>query len=477
MQQTAQIRWFYGIAAGYALLNAIFIANNWLWLIGLPLVVAVGFLALARLDKLFLLITFLTPLSVNLIDKDFGFGLNLPTEPLIFGAMLLFFYKIATGATYDKRVLKHPITWAILFGLVWIAFTTLTSSMILVSFKFLLARLWFVVTFYFLAIKLFADLKNIKTFLWLFIVGVFITCIYTVIRHAQWGFGDQPAHWVMTPFYNDHTSYGAVLAFIVPVILGFLIKGRMEPFTRALVAVLFTGIIIATILSYTRAAWVGLVAAVGVYVVMLLRIRFTTLFFVGLTVVGIVMASWSQIMMRLEKNDTQSSKDLAKHIQSVSNVTSDASNLERINRWQSALRMFEERPITGFGPGTYMFKYAPYQFSYEKTRISTNNADGGNAHSEYIGPLAEQGVFGMLSFVWLVIVTLYTAIILFPKVKDPEVRMILQTCMLGLITYYIHGFLNNFLDTDKASVPFWGYTAIIVAIQLYHTGERSSQNA
>jgi hypothetical protein len=39
--------------------------------------------------------------------------------------------------------------------------------------------------------------------------------------------------------------------------------------------------------------------------------------------------------------------------------------------------------------------------------------------------------------------------------------------ILGLITYYIHGILNNFLDTDKASAPFWGYTAIIVALDIY----------
>ena len=36
------------------------------------------------------------------------------------------------------------------------------------------------------------------------------------------------------------------------------------------------------------------------------------------------------------------------------------------------------------------------------------------------------------------------------------------------MTYYIHGFLNNFLDTDKAAVPFWGFVAIIVALDVYH---------
>ena len=40
--------------------------------------------------------------------------------------------------------------------------------------------------------------------------------------------------------------------------------------------------------------------------------------------------------------------------------------------------------------------------------------------------------------------------------------------LLGFITYIIHGTLNNFLDSDKASVPFWGFIAMIVAIDIYH---------
>jgi hypothetical protein len=28
--------------------------------------------------------------------------------------------------------------------------------------------------------------------------------------------------------------------------------------------------------------------------------------------------------------------------------------------------------------------------------------------------------------------------------------------------------MNDFLDTDKASVPFWGFIAILVALDLYY---------
>jgi hypothetical protein len=38
--------------------------------------------------------------------------------------------------------------------------------------------------------------------------------------------------------------------------------------------------------------------------------------------------------------------------------------------------------------------------------------------------------------------------------------------IVGLITYYGHGLMNNFLDTDKASVPFWGFTAMVVSLDL-----------
>ena len=56
------------------------------------------------------------------------------------------------------------------------------------------------------------------------------------------------------------------------------------------------------------------------------------------------------------------------------------------------IRMFKDRPLLGHGPGTYMFLYAPYQKPSEKTIISTNAGNRGNAHSEYLGPMAESGI-------------------------------------------------------------------------------------
>lgn len=126
------------------------------------------------------------------------------------------------------------------------------------------------------------------------------------------------------------------------------------------------------------------------------------------------------------------------------------------------------------GPGTYQFVYAPFQHSKNRTIISTNAGDGGNAHSEYIGPLAETGIVGLLTFLLIIGFTLYYANITYFKTKNKNTKLLTMISLMAMISYYIHGFLNNFLDTDKLSVPFWGFTAIIVTLNLYYSDDEEN---
>jgi O-antigen ligase len=227
----------------------------------------------------------------------------------------------------------------------------------------------------------------------------------------------------------------------------------------------------ALVLSYCRAAWLSLAFAAGVLFIVLFRIKFKWILFVSV-ILGIIFYLFSfQILDRLEKNRQGPSANFVEHLRSISNISTDNSNLERINRWQSALRMFEDRPLFGYGPGTYQFEYAPYQRAKEKTLISTNAGDKGNAHSEYIGPLAEQGFPGMALVFFLVGTFIIVAMRTYRRSADPEVRMLSLSLMLALLTYFMHGTMNNFLDTDKASVPVWGFMAAIVALDIY-SGKR-----
>ena len=472
MLSKIQSYWVVFFTAVFVVSNSILIANEFYWLNLIPIIFAIVLLAFLSLEYLLLIIAFFTPLSISLEGLDLGgIGMFIPTEPLLFGVLILFCLKLFSGEKLDKKLLSYPITHAILFYLVWMGFTIITSEIPLISFKFLLSRLWFVVAFYFLGVQLFKRKKNIRGMIWLYIIPLCFVILNTTYKHALFHFDLESSHLVMYPFFKDHTRYGAVIAMLLPMSLYLLSAKKRRGLAIGLIAILLLGLV----LSYTRAAWVSLIGAMAFAFVLKFRISFVKIVFLVVVGTGVLLFSWSSIVMSLEKNSQDSSSTLSKHVESVSNISTDASNLERINRWNCAIRMFKERPIMGWGPGTYAFQYAPFQRSGEKTIISTNQGDLGNAHSEFLGPLAESGILGMLSFLFLMLMVYYKGMRLYYHLPKGDLKRLIFYTLLALTTYFIHGLLNNFLDTDKLAVPFWGFIAIIVAIDIYHRKEISQE--
>lgn len=479
-RRSTQIILFYSVSILFLALNFYFLVQRETLLISLlPLLAAVVFTALVRMDRLLLLVAFFTPLSLplNKLAAGLSFDMYLPTEPLLFGLLLLFLFKLAENRSFDKSLLKHPISLALYFYLGWMLLTSLTSTMPVVSLKFWLAKVWFLTAFYWMGILLFRNKKNIYWFVGLYCGAFVLVIFYAWSRHLALGFHNvQAAHFVMNPFYKDHTSYGAMLAFFIPFLLGITLFPKLQTSYRLLAALALVLFAVALVLSYSRAAWLSLLVGTSVWLLIRLKIRFRPLFLTAVSTVALVWIFQAPILQFLERNDQESSADLMTHISSMTNVTSDASNLERLNRWSCAIRMFEEKPVFGWGPGTYMFQYAPFQLTRHRTIISTNSANRGNAHSEYLGPLAESGLLGLLSFVVLAALILYRGIHAYSATNDPEARLLLLSAIIGIVTYLVHGLLNNFLDTDKASVPFWAFVAIIVVYDLYTKSEQPASN-
>ena len=447
-------------------LVALAIAYEFWYAFLLPPVLLLVWLTFYRLDWAMWIIVFATPISVNLTDLTGGAGLSVPTEPMLVLVTLIALVKMILHGEFDRNIIRHPISIAIYIYLIWMLFTAITSELPLVSLKQLATRIWFIVPYYFVLAHLFVkNDRNKLTFLWLFLITLTVAATYTLVIHSQYGFTKKTSTWVMFPLFKEHTSYGAVLALMYPAALYLTFRKSSWGF-KAIAAAMLAILTLATVLSYTRAAWLSLVGAGAVYLIYLFRWSKTTVWSLAGIAVLIAVLNFSWISSKFERNRTDSSDDLNEHIASVTNVSTDASNLERINRWNSAIRMFQDRPILGHGPGTYMFLYAPYQKPSEKTIISTNAGNRGNAHSEYLGPLAESGVLGLLTFLGLIISVIAVAINAYARTQDPRLKSLIRVALLGLITYFLHGFLNNFLDMDKASAPFWGFFALLASISV-----------
>ncbi len=452
----------------FALLAVYLIWEDQLIFFAIPLVLLAIYFAIFQTEKLFLSLFLLTPLSFNIEQMTDGFGLFVPTEPLLFGLMLYLLMQQIRKPVLPNFLWKDTLVWTVSLYLLWIFITSLTSEIPVVSFKFLLVKLWFVIPVLFYGANVFLKKSNIRAFLWLFIIGMVIAMVYTLVVHATYDFGEKESHWVMWPFFKDHTIYGAMVAFIVPLLIGLYFSKKHGLLVQVILIGFMVINFIALYFSYTRAAWLSVVAAVIVWGFIHFKIKFRWLLSLGAVIGIFIFFSWTSIEQRLAKNKYEhTTENFEQRIQSAVNVTTDASNLERINRWTCAIDMFNERPWVGFGPGTYAFEYARFQRPENLTIISTNFGDGGNAHSEYLGAMAEMGIFGLVAILALVYAIFYKGIKLYhawPK-EDTEFRVLILAMILALTTYFVHGTLNNYLDTDKASVPIWAICASFITLE------------
>src|SRR5690606_21524938 len=151
----------------------------------IPCFLIVVFLSLFHIKQLLLFVIFCTPLSVSLEEfvMDFPINMFLPTEPILFGIMLLIILKQLKRGTYDKAILNHPLSLALLFYLAWLVISTITSSHPLVSFKFLLNKLWFIIPLFFFGITLYKNQKNMFLVQWLYIISLSIVVVITLVKH------------------------------------------------------------------------------------------------------------------------------------------------------------------------------------------------------------------------------------------------------------------------------------------------------
>ncbi len=451
----------------YLSLAAYFILQDRLEVLLVPLLLGLLLISFYRPEYLLYTIVISTPFSINLEELELGgFAFYLPTEPLLFGLTVLLILGHLHGPLIPKDIIRHPISRAMFLYLGWMFVTSLTSTDPVVSLKFLLSRLWFIVPMYFGGATLFLNLKKANKFLLLYLIPFLVVVCITLFKHWGYGFEEEPAHWVMEPLYRDHTQYGAVVALFIPIAFGFTIeKDKTLPWRGA--ALLALSILcVAVVYTYARASWLSVLFALLLWILAILKVRPRLVVLGGLLFTLLLLFSLDDILVQLQKNKTDSSENLVENVESITNITTDASNLERINRWNSVFAMVREKPMFGFGPGTYAFEYAPYQKSTDLTIISTNFGDVGNAHSEYLGPLAESGIIGLLSILLLITTLFWTGFNAYQKLDPGPQRHLLLMVTLALTTYFTHGFLNNFLDSDKASVPVFGMMGIIVAIDV-----------
>lgn len=412
-------------------------------------------------------LVFFIPLSID-VGIAGGAQVNAPSELmlLLLLAVLILFHKDYGRSL--KSTLKHPITLLLCVDLCWQLIVTLTSSQMDVSFKRWIIHAIFTIGF-FTTISMLRNPKRVIQIWMAYAIGL-IPAMWTAFRNLQHNdFNPRTVFSISKPFFPDHTIYGACLAFLIPLLILLCFHRKKLQWKRWQTIGLFLltlFIIVSDFMALSRAAILSLVVAVIFALLLRWKMRFRGMV-IGLSALLLITFSLqNQIYEYLEETEAVSNDgQVTNHLSSVTNIQTDASNMERVNRWVCAIRMFEDRPMLGFGPGTYQFEYNKYQTMEYKTYISSNTGEKGNAHSEYLTYLSEKGLLGAIIFLCIVFAALYFGMKNYEQLEDPLLRIINLGILLGLITYFFHGVFNSFMDQSK--MAFLYFSALGTLVWLY----------
>ena len=375
-----------------------------------------------------------------------SWSLVAPAEPLIAAAAI----GLAWSWRMSGRALPRLDTWPILVAgwALWFTVSTACSTLPLVSWKYWLVGIGHCWVFG-AGILLFPELwrKALPGF-WLSMAGV---AVYTLLHHGLiYHFHADQAALGPMPFFADHTVFGAVLVMGIGWAAGLRAYAQTPPWgflrrlPRGFFLVLF---VVALVLSGSRAALLSLVCcswAAGWFVFSGKKARLALLL-IALTAGAAVVGLHERLAARLG---------------------ADVSSQERLNRWSCAWRMAADRPLTGFGPGTYPFQYLGYQRTAEMTRISVtapiarrgpeNYGRGGGAHSEYWQALSEQGWPGLLIWLLMTVFILLECGKRIRRATGREEFWLELGIAFGLLSFFLHAWVNNFLHDAPVAAVLWG---------------------
>jgi O-antigen ligase len=432
------------------------LVTDHLWIMFVPLGLLFGLIVLVQVEVAFYLLVVMVPFSQELLIPGTGAALQFPTEPLLIATVLIWVAMRYLRPKPQTAITGGPgerIDLFVILLLLSLGLSVLTSTDHVTSAKKFVNTLWYVLFCYFFVRKELVSSAKVTAVVRIFLVMASVAALYSLLRAAFTGFSPEGTNVSSRPLFPERGSYASYLSIVLGIALGvmFGVRGNRNLFVGALgTCILAAG---GVVFSYTRAAWLG----VGVLLLFFIVVKAkeflkpkTFILFVFVTAILIAPIYFVGVQAPLERN-----------LNSMTNVESNLSNLERINRWVAAVNIIKANPVLGVGYGTYAEQYEIYRDRKLETPVSNFH---GSAHNDYLQFWAEAGIPGFVSWILLIGAFVIAGVMWYYRIQDVFLRNVLLGCTGGVLTYLVHGFFNTFLHFDKVAVPFWVTMALAVVI-------------
>lgn len=433
--------------------------GHWLWMsipflwILIPLVFTY---TVSFTEHLFWLMLLVLPLSTELQVTD-SLGLDFPDEPLLLLLTAIFFVKIIyKPSIFPTSLFKQSLFLLLILHFTWICITCFFSTNTILSVKFLLAKIWYIVPFVVMPQLLIRFQKDFSKLAICLLLPMLFVVLQALYRHAWYGFSFEGIKQTLFPFFRNHVNYSAMLICLLAVLYAvWKLTTSLHPNRKWLMAGMLIGLA-GLILSYSRGAWLALLlGTVAGILIHYKQIKKAIAFLFVLLGCLLVWLNTNNHYLKFSPDyqHTIFHTDFNEHLQATITLK-DVSNAERFYRWVAAFHMVREKPITGFGPNNFYDNYRAYTSNLFKTWVS-NNPDHSSVHNYFLLVALEQGLVGCILFILLFFGMIIKAQQLYHQFQNVFYRTIALTIGVILVMIGTLNFLSDLIETDKIGSLFW----------------------
>jgi O-antigen ligase len=427
------------------------------------LILVTGF---TRPSFIFFLLLFTIPLSTE-YQFSSSLGTDLPDETLMWLLSPVLLFMLFRNKEMVEHLFSSRIMVLIVVSLCWTLITVVLSEMPLISLKFFLAKIWYIIPFVVGSVFFLQGKKEQLAAANMMLAAMLFTVMVILVRHGIEGFSFEAINDVTAPFFRNHVNYGALLVCLIPVAWALFRSGNKWWFTG--VVILSAGLAF----SYSRGAWLALgVAVIVVYFMKMRKLQwlmgFAALLVIGTSIWFLQDNRYLQYRPQYEKTIYHASFD--EHMAATYKMQ-DMSTVERFHRWIAATRMTRENWMTGSGPNSFYPMYKSYTANDFRTYVS-DNPEKSTVHNYFLLLLTEQGIPGLLLFIALFVTMLLSAQKIYHQAIDAHTRGLMLTvgAILGMIGVLI--FLSDLIETDKVGSIFYLCAGLLAGDRREAGGER-----
>lgn len=428
----------------------------------IPFVVLVAAWVYLDVRILYYLLIIGIPISTEVYLPN-GLGTDVPIEQCMWLLTVIGLFLFMTNWSRIKAIyILHPISLCVMAMLAWLLITTITSQDIVQSTKYLLAKIWYVVSMFGMSLYFLKTQKQIKRVFAILFSVLLSTVFIVVLRHSSTGFSFESINSMLYPFYRNHVNYACLLAICVPYLLWYVRLDRSS-FSRKGLYFLFGVLLIGLFFSYTRAA-IGAAFLLPVFYFIVNRrwVRQVSIASLVAVLLGVgALVSNRNYQAFAPEFAKTIYHDSFEDILSATYKFEDLSTMERVYRWVAGYHMIQDRPLVGVGAANFFQSYKQYTVSSFTTYVS-DNEDGSGIHNYYLMIAVEQGLPALIIFIVTILCFLLIGERLYHTLIDPFEKQLILASMGSFFIILVISVMNDMLETDKVGTIYFISLAFLV---------------